>query len=114
MFELGHLEKFIYCHQHHDMFPCSGRSQDRSTHLKLEKIRLQVSVPSGTTVLEAAHQNQVGEFWVSIFVGNFVVFTGQVDLEGACEASLACSTCHIILAPDRRVAKWKMSIDMVG
>eukprot|EP00434_Breviolum_minutum_P027797 symbB.v1.2.024585.t1/scaffold2337.1/size81945/1 len=26
--------------------------------------------------------------------------TVSVDLEGACEASLACSTCHIILAPD--------------
>lgn len=41
-------------------------------------------------------------------------FSGQVDLEGACEASLACSTCHIILAPDGRVAKWKMSMDTVG
>ena len=25
----------------------------------------------------------------------------QVDLEGACEASLACSTCHVILNQDR-------------
>ena len=53
-----------------------------SFHFKLrDGSRKTVSVPSGTTVLEAAHQN-------------------QVDLEGACEASLACSTCHIILAPD--------------
>ncbi|OFW79818.1 MAG: 2Fe-2S ferredoxin [Alphaproteobacteria bacterium RIFCSPLOWO2_01_FULL_40_26] len=35
-------------------------------------------VPAGTTVLEAAHQN-------------------NIDLEGACEGSLACSTCHVIL-----------------
>src|SRR3989338_920507 len=38
-------------------------------------------VPVGTTVLEAAHNNNVG-------------------LEGACEGSLACSTCHVILEED--------------
>lgn len=32
----------------------------------------------GTTVLEAAHNN-------------------DIDLEGACEGSLACSTCHVIV-----------------
>lgn len=36
------------------------------------------SVPVGTTVLEAAHTN-------------------NIDLEGACEGSLACSTCHVIV-----------------
>lgn len=35
-------------------------------------------VPVGTTVLEAAHNN-------------------NIDLEGACEGSLACSTCHVIV-----------------
>ena len=35
-------------------------------------------VPVGTTVLEAAHQN-------------------NIPLEGACEGSLACSTCHVIV-----------------
>ncbi len=35
-------------------------------------------VPIGTTVLEAAHNN-------------------DIDLEGACEGSLACSTCHVIV-----------------
>ncbi len=35
-------------------------------------------VPLGTTVLEAAHNN-------------------DIDLEGACEGSLACSTCHVIV-----------------
>eukprot|EP00928_Gymnodinium_smaydae_P028158 TRINITY_DN2154_c0_g3_i1.p2 TRINITY_DN2154_c0_g3~~TRINITY_DN2154_c0_g3_i1.p2 ORF type:complete len:200 (-),score=46.17 TRINITY_DN2154_c0_g3_i1:56-655(-) len=43
--------------------------------------RKTVSVPSGVTVLEAAHMN-------------------GIDLEGACEASLACSTCHVILATE--------------
>ena len=36
------------------------------------------NVPVGTTVLEAAHNN-------------------NIDLEGACEGSLACSTCHVIV-----------------
>lgn len=35
-------------------------------------------VPLGTTVLEAAHNN-------------------DIDLEGACEGSLACSTCHVVV-----------------
>mmetsp|Transcript_66959 Transcript_66959/g.143178 ORF Transcript_66959/g.143178 Transcript_66959/m.143178 type:complete len:172 (+) Transcript_66959:52-567(+) len=43
--------------------------------------RKTVSVPTGTSLLEAAHAN-------------------EVDLEGACEASLACSTCHVILSQE--------------
>ena len=39
-----------------------------------------VRVPLGTNLLEAAHAN-------------------NVDLEGACECSLACSTCHVIVDP---------------
>ncbi len=35
-------------------------------------------VPLGTTVLEAAHNN-------------------DINLEGACEGSLACSTCHVVV-----------------
>ncbi|CAN6451350.1 unnamed protein product [Victoria cruziana] len=38
----------------------------------------QVKVPVGMSILEAAHAN-------------------DIDLEGACEASLACSTCHVIV-----------------
>jgi 2Fe-2S ferredoxin len=40
--------------------------------------RKEFQVPVGTTVLEAAHNN-------------------NIDLEGACEGSLACSTCHVIV-----------------
>ena len=36
------------------------------------------NVPVGTTVLEAAHNN-------------------DIELEGACEGSLACSTCHVVV-----------------
>lgn len=37
-----------------------------------------IKVPLGMSMLEAAHQN-------------------DIDLEGACEGSLACSTCHVIV-----------------
>lgn len=40
--------------------------------------RKEFNVPVGTTVLEAAHNN-------------------NINLEGACEGSLACSTCHVIV-----------------
>jgi ferredoxin len=45
------------------------------------------SVPVGTTVLEAAHNN-------------------DIDLEGACEGSLACSTCHVVV-DDKYYSKLK-------
>ncbi|KAI3737757.1 hypothetical protein L2E82_27769 [Cichorium intybus] len=38
----------------------------------------QIKVPIGMSMLEAAHQN-------------------DIELEGACEGSLACSTCHVIV-----------------
>ncbi|XP_020272633.1 adrenodoxin-like protein 1, mitochondrial [Asparagus officinalis] len=37
-----------------------------------------IKVPIGMSMLEAAHQN-------------------NIELEGACEGSLACSTCHVIV-----------------
>lgn len=40
--------------------------------------KLPVEAPVGLSVLEIAHQN-------------------SVDLEGACEGSLACSTCHVVV-----------------
>jgi 2Fe-2S ferredoxin len=42
------------------------------------KTRTEVEAPLGLSVLEIAHRN-------------------DIDLEGACEGSLACSTCHIII-----------------
>lgn len=41
----------------------------------------EVDAPSGLSVLEIAHRH-------------------GIDLEGACEGSLACSTCHVIVAPE--------------
>lgn len=40
-----------------------------------------VDAPVGLSILEIAHRN-------------------QVELEGACEGSLACSTCHVIIDPE--------------
>ena len=40
--------------------------------------RKEFQVPVGTSVLQAARDN-------------------NIDLEGACEGSLACSTCHVIV-----------------
>ncbi len=43
--------------------------------------RKEVEAPIGLSILEIAHRN-------------------DIDLEGACEGSLSCSTCHIIVDPD--------------
>jgi 2Fe-2S ferredoxin len=43
--------------------------------------RKDVDAPVGLSVLEVAHKN-------------------GVDLEGACEGSLACSTCHVVVAQE--------------
>ena len=41
----------------------------------------EVEAPNGLSVLEIAHKN-------------------DIDLEGACEGSLACSTCHVIVSEE--------------
>ncbi|MBX7146972.1 MAG: ferredoxin family 2Fe-2S iron-sulfur cluster binding protein [Alphaproteobacteria bacterium] len=43
--------------------------------------KIEVEAPIGLSILEIAHRN-------------------SIDLEGACEGSLACSTCHIIVDPE--------------
>ncbi len=40
--------------------------------------RIEVDAPTGLSVLEIAHRH-------------------HIDLEGACEGSLACSTCHVVI-----------------
>jgi len=42
--------------------------------------RVEVDAPVGSSVLEIAHAN-------------------DVNIEGACEGSMACSTCHVIVDP---------------
>ena len=43
--------------------------------------RREVEAPAGSTILEIAHSN-------------------GIDIEGACEGVMACSTCHVIVEPD--------------
>jgi 2Fe-2S ferredoxin len=43
------------------------------------RTRYEVEAEPGQTLLEVAHEN-------------------EIDIEGACEGSMACSTCHVIVA----------------
>jgi 2Fe-2S ferredoxin len=43
--------------------------------------RREIDAPAGLSIMEIAHKY-------------------GVDLEGACEGSLACSTCHVVVEPD--------------
>lgn len=43
-------------------------------------VRKEVEAPIGSTILEIAHRN-------------------NIDIEGACEGAMACSTCHVIVDP---------------
>ena len=50
----------------------------KMTFINPDGTRKEVDAPVGLSVLEIAHRN-------------------GIDLEGACEGSLACSTCHVIV-----------------
>ncbi len=50
----------------------------KMTFIEPNGTRREVDAPKGLSVLEIAHRN-------------------NIDLEGACEGSLACSTCHVIV-----------------
>ena len=53
----------------------------KMTFILKDGSRKEVEAPLGLSVLEIAHRN-------------------GVDIEGACEGSLACSTCHVIVDND--------------
>ena len=53
----------------------------RMVFIQRDGTRREVDAPLGLSVLEVAHRN-------------------DIDIEGACEGSLACSTCHVIVDPD--------------
>ena len=52
----------------------------KMTFVERDGTRKEVDAPLGLSVLEIAHKN-------------------NVDIEGACEGSLACSTCHVVVDP---------------
>jgi len=53
----------------------------RMTFIERDGTRREVDAPLGLSVLEIAHKH-------------------DIDIEGACEGSLACSTCHVIVDPE--------------
>lgn len=53
----------------------------RIIFIEVDGTRREIDAPSGLSVLEIAHRN-------------------NIDIEGACEGSLACSTCHVIVSKD--------------
>ena len=53
----------------------------KMTFINPDGSRLDVDAPIGLSVLEIAHRN-------------------NIDIEGACEGSLACSTCHVIVSAE--------------
>ena len=53
----------------------------KMTFVERDGTRREVDAPNGLSVLEIAHKH-------------------KVDIEGACEGSLACSTCHVIVDAD--------------
>lgn len=53
----------------------------KMTFVSPDGTRKEVEAPEGLSVLEIAHRH-------------------GIDLEGACEGSLACSTCHVIVDPE--------------
>jgi ferredoxin, 2Fe-2S len=53
----------------------------KMTFIERDGTRKEVDAPLGLSVLEIAHKH-------------------GVDIEGACEGSLACSTCHVVVEPD--------------
>jgi len=53
----------------------------KMTFIETDGSRREVDAPLGLSVLEIAHRH-------------------GIDLEGACEGSLACSTCHIVVEPE--------------
>jgi len=52
----------------------------KMTFIQRDNTSREVDAPLGLSVLEVAHKH-------------------GVDIEGACEGSLACSTCHVIVDP---------------
>jgi len=53
----------------------------RMVFIERDGTRKEVEAPLGLSLLEIAHRN-------------------GIDLEGACEGSLSCSTCHVVVEPE--------------
>lgn len=51
------------------------------TFIETDGTRRDVDAPVGLSVLEIAHRN-------------------GIDIEGVCEGSMACATCHVVVVPE--------------
>jgi 2Fe-2S ferredoxin len=51
------------------------------TFIQRGGVRKEVDAPNGFSLLDIAHRN-------------------DIDIEGACEGSMACSTCHVVVEED--------------
>ncbi|BFZ55023.1 mitochondrial matrix iron-sulfur protein [Savitreella phatthalungensis] len=65
-------------HKHIDK-PAAGE-EIRVTFILQNGKKQTVDAPKGASILDVAHEN-------------------DIDLEGACEGSVACSTCHVVVEP---------------
>src|SRR5882724_3548551 len=62
--------------------PCpTARLMPKITFIERDGTRREVDAPIGKSVLEVARNH-------------------DIDIEGACEGSLACSTCHVVVDPE--------------
>ncbi|KAL2643710.1 hypothetical protein R1flu_011297 [Riccia fluitans] len=86
----GSLRSPFYCEQRCGISSGAKDYGDKETisvtFVDKDGDETEVRVPVGMSILEAAHEN-------------------GVELEGACEGSLACSTCHVIVMDEEMYAK---------
>ncbi|XP_055819212.1 adrenodoxin-like protein 2, mitochondrial isoform X2 [Solanum dulcamara] len=76
-----HLLQYPFTQRHEQFCTTAGNEEKQKisvTFVDKDGEENHIKVPVGMSMLEAAHEN-------------------DIELEGACEASLACSTCHVIV-----------------
>lgn len=73
--------KFILTPSRPSFFFCTPSKKIKFTFINKDNSTTEVEAAIGKSVLEVAHEN-------------------KLDLEGACESSLACSTCHVYIQPE--------------
>ncbi|KAJ8574470.1 hypothetical protein K7X08_026275 [Anisodus acutangulus] len=76
-----HLLQYPFTQRHEQFCTTAGTEEKQKisvTFVDKDGEEIHIKVPVGMSMLEAAHEN-------------------DIELEGACEASLACSTCHVIV-----------------
>lgn len=77
------MKKFFFfkCLSSQNFFFSTAKKKIKFTFINKDNSKTEVEGEIGKSVLDIAHEN-------------------KIDLEGACESSLACSTCHVYVQPD--------------